>query len=222
MTSAELLAWCEMMSGLPDPNEEMDDAKWYLLLTQAQRELVRLLATHVPRSQVGEPELLTTPDEGYTYVLAHTPWGRVEIRETRTGRLLEPGAEYDPSADFAIEGKTIRWPNNAQRTFGDGPYARYSAEPGVINAATEPTLWPAEANVIIAWKALTTWAARGRLRDPSMYANELQNALWGDPMSPGDVGLIGALKVQFLNEGGIDGGARYPWWKSSDLTTPRL
>lgn len=222
MTSAELLDFCEFMSGLPSPNEEMDSTRWYKLLTLAQGELVRLVATHVPRVMVAEPELLTSSDGGFTYDLAHTPWGRVEIRESRTGRLLQPGADYDPSADYVIEGKKIRWPSNESRTFPDGPYARYTNEPGTIDGSSQPTFWPAESNVVIAWKALCLWAVRGRLRDPAMYENELQKALWGDPESPGDVGLIGALKTQYLNEGGTDGAVGLPWWKSSDLTTPRL
>lgn len=222
-TSAELLDFCELMSGLPTENEEMNDAKWYKLLTLAQKEMFRIFASHVPHSQYGAPELLTTSDGGYTYNLANYPWGRVVVRESREGRILYPGAEYDSSVDFTIEGDTIRWVNNEARTFSDGPYARYVAAPGDISAVSEPTLQPLEARIAIAWRALELWCSMGRMRDPAHYAREIQKLLWGDPNSRGDIGMIGALKIQYQFQDGTDGPSDHlPWFRSQDFNNSLL
>lgn len=217
-TSAELLDFMKDMSGLPTTNDEMTDAKWFRLATLAQAELFRMIVAHVPSSQFGAPELLTSSDGGYTYQFATFPWGRAEVRASRTGILLHPGAEYDSTADFVIEGQTIRWVDKRIRTFDDGPYARYAREPGDVDAATQPTLQPASARVYIAWEALAMWASRGRLRDPSFYRAHVQRGLWGDPHQSGHTGLIPALKTQFLFQGGRDGpSSDYRWWQSPDL-----
>jgi hypothetical protein len=213
-SSAELLAFCQDMSGLPTVNEEMDSTKWFRLLTLAQKELFHILASHVAGSQYGAPELMTTADGGYTYTFASYPWGRAEIRQSRTGALLVPGSESDYDADFVAEGQTIRWVNDQSRTFSDGPYARYAPEPGDISASTQPTLKPPSARVLICWRALETWSAMGARRDPAFYAREYQKGLFGDPMTPGSVGLIPALKVAYQFAGGVDGPMTGTHWSS--------
>lgn len=223
-TTAELLDFVQDMSGLPTTNNEMTPTKWYRLMTLAQQELHGIFATHVPQVLYGAPTKLVSSDGGYTYDFTTFPSGRVEVRESRTGRLLRPGAEYDQNADFAIEVNSangygrLRWVDKDQRTFEDGPYARYISEPTDIEAGVDPSLQPLRARPVIAWRALEMWAARGRLRDPAHYAREVQKALWGDPTSPGSVGLIPMLKSQFLNQMGQDTpGVVTPWFRSPDL-----
>lgn len=221
VASTDLLKFCKTMSGLPAVNEEMDDPQWYLLLSLAQKELFRILATHAPSSQYGPPVKLSSLDGGYTYTLPAVPWGRAEIRESRTGALLIPGADYNPMADFTIEGATLRWVSGKQRTFPDGPYARFASEPGGIDEAHAPALWPPSSHIYIAWRALEMWASQGRLRDPSFYQRELQKGLWGDPTQPGHLGLVPLLKMQYLNQQEADVMTTFvPYWRSPDLINP--
>lgn len=205
-TTAQLLSFVQLMSGLPAVNDEMEAADWYILFTLAQEEIWRMFTAHVPWALYGDPVLLTTSDGGYTYDFPSQPWGGAEIRESRTGRQLFPGQESDHNIDFTIEGTKIRWTNNRVRTFGSGPYARYASEPSVIDAETDPSLMPTAARIYIAWRALEMWAARGSRKDPTFFAREVQKGLWGDPKTPGMVGLIPALKKAYLYFGGTDGG----------------
>lgn len=216
-TTAGLLTFVQMQSGIPANTDEMTPAKWYMYLELAQKDIFFQIVAHAPQSQFGAPVKLTTPDEGYTYVFPSQPWGRAEIRESRNGSLLYPGDEFAAS-DFVPEGDTIRWPDNRSRTFADGPYARFAVEPGVIDESNEPTLKPANDRVVIAWRALEMWASKGGLRDPSPYAAEVQKILWGDPLQPGSVGLIANLKTQYHLQGGAEQQDGFvPYWKSPDL-----
>lgn len=201
-TSAELLAYFRSECGLPTVNDELTDAAVYAYLTLAQQAVSRQVATIAPGSQVGAPELLTTADGGYTYQFASYPYGHAEVRESRTGELLVPGAEYDGNADFAQEGQTIRWTDGKSRTFGDGPYARYAAEPGEVDGSTEPTLKPASARVLVVYKALDMWATKGGYRDPQPYREQYNLLAWGQQ---GDPGILGALRTQYAFQGGYPG-----------------
>lgn len=199
-SSAELLDFFKSESGLPAVNDEFPtDAPIWTYLSLAQQMVFRQIATIAPNAVVGDPELLTTSDGGYTYQFAHYPFGHAEIRESRTGAPLNPGAEYDSSSDFVQEGQQIRWPDNRQRTFDDGPYARYAATPGDIDADNEPTLKPAQARVLIAYRALDLWAAKGGYRDPTPFRDQYTLLAWG---SQGDPGILGALRAQYARQGG--------------------
>lgn len=222
-STAELLDFVKHESGLPGTNNEMDDPKWYRNLTLAQKDLFQVLASHVPQVLSSGPVKLTTSDGGYTYDFASFPWGRVVLRESRTGQLLYPGPEWDRNnTDFVIEGDKIRWTDNQQRTFSDGPYAWYISAPGDIDADTEPTIKPAEARILIGWRALELWARRGRMRDPAPYSEEWTKGLWGEP-GTGEAGLIAALKTQFQFQGGFDGDRGYNHWTHGiDIGTGRF
>ena len=203
-TRAELRSAFRRESGLPTANDELasdnSDVDQYLSL--GQQAVFRQLATTVPGSQVAAPEKLTTADGGYTYTFAYYPFGHAEIRSSRTGSLLIPGAESDPGADFVQEGQTIRFTNYRARTFDDGPYARYAPTPPDISASQEPTLKPNQARVLILYKALDLWATKGGYRDPTPFRNMFRILAFGDPETPGDVGIIGALRRQFWMQGG--------------------
>ena len=203
-TAAELVSAFRRESGLPTTNDELatDNSDVYAYLSLGQQAVFRQLATTVPNSQVASPEKLTTADGGYTYSFAYYPFGHAEIRTSRNGTLLIPGAESDPGADFVQEGQTIRFTNYRARTFADGPYARYAPTPPDISASQEPTLKPAQARALIVYKALELWATKGGYRDPTPYRNMFKVLAWGDPDSPGDVGIVGALRRQFFMQGG--------------------
>lgn len=169
---------------------------------------------------MGAPTLMTTSDSGETYQFASSVFGigGVEIRSSRNGDLLRAGPEWDAGADYTPEGSQIRIPNGKTKTWSDGPYARYISPPGDIAAATEPTLTPAFARVLILYYGLYLWANRGGgIRDPNHWLGLYQNALSGDPRVPGDVGVIGTLKKQYFASGVAAVPAEQAWWRSHDL-----
>jgi hypothetical protein len=215
--SADLLARCKVLAQRPAVDEDMDDPKWYQFLEEAQTEWVGQIANHAPEVMYGPPELMTTPDGGATYTVAGYPLGYMEIRSSRGGPLLRPGAEWDDNADFTQEGQIIRIPSGRTRSFGStGPYARYVAVPGLLNGATQPVLKPAHMRLLLVATACYLFATRGGYRDPTPYL-QLQQKLWhGDPNLPGDIGFLGSLKTQYFGSGmaAIQQGSG-DWWRGS-------
>lgn len=192
-------------------------------LTEAEAEILGMISAIVPESQYAAPVKMTTTDNGYTYSHASGwPMGSVEIRESRIGRLMIPGAEYDSSADFATEGATIRFPGNRPRTFTDGPYLRGSRVPMAIDsslndATHQPVVQPATARILIVYRALQKWANSGGLRDPRPYEAMESKAWAGDP-SKGDYGILGMLRKQYDGAGvqAVGGGYNGDWWNYID------
>jgi hypothetical protein len=221
-TTAELLADCRFLARRPTLDNEMDPTDWYRLLTIAQRHYYNLFGAHFPGLLYGAPVKLTTSDDGETYDFvdaqsnAITPIGAVEIRASRNGHLLTPGPEFDAATDFVIEGTKIRIPNGKTRTFADGPYARYIAPPSDIAENVEPSLVPDFARDVLPPRACAIWATRGGSRDPTPYMAEEQKRWSGDPLTPGDFGLMGALKKQYFASMIASPGVIY-WWRSPDL-----
>lgn len=215
--SADLLSRCKATALRPDTDQGMTDAKWYALLTEAQADLMKLLATHCPESQYGVPVKLTTADSGYTYSFPSddVPLGHVELRQSPTGRVLVPGPEWDMSADFCLQGNKIRWPGQKAKTFTDGPYARYVADPGDISGSSEPVVNPPSAGAILVYRAVGLWARRGGLRDPRPYEDEYRRLVWGDD-GQGREGLIAALKNQYQFSGTAAFSQGGFWWNAID------
>lgn len=182
----------------PTSDLGMSNTVWYQFLTTGQAKWYEIIATHAPHVLYGAPELLTTADSGATYTFASTPFpgGQIELRESRGGPLLTIGAEWDSGADFTWEGNQLRTPDGRTRTFSAGPYARYVAAPTAIDASTEPTLKPPAARRLIVLDACAQAAVRMGSHDPATFRDMEQRAAWGDPMSPGDVGIMGALRTQ--------------------------
>jgi hypothetical protein len=219
-TSAGLLSFVKFYCGLPEVNEEMSDDRWWMLLSLAQESVFQTLVTHIGHVMYVPPERMYTLDGGFTYQFERVPHGQAEIRESRIGWVMQSGAEFNEGADYTIEGeRTIRWTNNDRRVFpGGGPWARYAVAPSSISATKPPTLLPRKARVCIAWKALELWAMRAGRRDPSPYSAQLQRWLWGDPSTPGMVGIIAEFKTQHINQGGVDApSTRGRWWDNPDL-----
>lgn len=196
----------------PSSDLGMTDAIWYALFTEGQSKWYNIIATHAPKALYGAPELLTTSDSGATYDFASTPFpgGQIELRASRSGEVLTIGEEWDSGADFTWEGDTLRVPDGQTRTFSAGPYARYVAAPTAIDASTEPTLKPPSARILIVYDALANAAVRMGSHDPATFRDLEQRAAWGDPRSPGDAGIIGALKTQ-VYPGDVGPGR---WWRS--------
>jgi hypothetical protein len=212
LDSTDMLSRLKFTLQRPTVDDSITDAQLYELLSNAQRRITQLMATHVPQTQYLAPELLTTADSGATYTFLYYPLGYAEIRESRDGAVLSPVPEWSTDGSgYVMEGQTIRWPGGRSRTFSAGPYARYVRQPGVISASVQPILKPDYAREAVVYDAAAEWALLGGLRDPSPYLLLLQRFLWGDANQPGHTGLIPALKTQMAGVGGR-GRIDSRWW----------
>lgn len=218
--SADLLARLKRTLARPlvdqdkGPTDTDVDAFLYELLTEGQVYWTNELATHVPDlAGLYTIEQLTSADSGLTYDFTSEPLGHYEIRDSRNGRLLVPGAEWDPASDFIPAGKKIRFPGGVTKQFASGPWARYVKTPTVIASGTQPTLQPPQARLLVVYHAAGEWAARGGLRDPQPYWDLENRAAFGDPLH-GQVGLVGALKQSAFLWGaaGLPSG-QDDWWR---------
>ena len=201
------------MQEAPAPDATLD-VTGYALLTEAQTHWTLELATHVPdMAELYTIEKLATADAGLTYTFAAEPLGHYELRESPNGRLLVPGAEWDPASDFIPDGQRIRFPGQTTKQFANGPWARYVKASGVIDASTPPTLKPAHARVVLPYHAAGLWASRGGHRDPRPYWVLERKAAFGDAQT-GEVGVVGALKQQAFLAGaaGVPSG-QDDWWR---------
>jgi hypothetical protein len=212
--SADLLARLKAKLKRPATDEDLLDPAAYILLQEGQTYWVEQIATHF-RSQMLTRELMTTADGGLTYTLSADPLGNVEIMSGLSGSPLSPSADWG-DGDFVAEGRTIRFPFGRVRTFAAGPYAFYVKAPGLLDAATQPTLQPARARLLIVAHAAIIYCTNGGFRDPTPFKVEEQ-AIWcGDPALAGDTGILGSLKRQYFNSGAVasvrdDRG----WWQNS-------
>ena len=214
--TADLVRRCLFKARRPDTDEEMLDSSgvsyWYDLLTEAQSYWYALFASYVPDALYGPPVLMTTEDCGYTYNFGTVaapiyPMGHTEIRETRGGRVMIPGTDWQ-ERDFVMEGSRIRMPNGRSRTFTDGPYARFVTEPPAITAAVQPSLTPPSARILLVNRALILWAGAGGLRDPSPFERE-EAANWA--------AILNRLRTQYHLAGAVAvDDDTLPWWTSID------
>lgn len=220
--SAELLAMCKRLAARPSleeaggPDASVDDM-WYALLTEAEQHYKPVFAAHYPGPMYEPPTLMVTHDGGLTYELPNGifPLGQMEIYARKNGDLLVPGAYWDPHADYVQEGAIIRMTRGRARVFADGPYARYVTPPGVIDAETDSTIQPPFARRVLVYHALALWAARGGYQDPAVWEAREQQALFGNPLIPGDIGILGQLKTQNFASG-LAAHAQagpYRWWR---------
>jgi len=216
--SANLLARFKLLAGLPTNSETPVDATIYDYLSLGQEHCYGLWAIHFPHVLVGAPTIMSTADSGKTYTFsgAITPMGLVEIRESPTGRLLVPGEEFEPSADYVWEGNQIRIPDSKTTTFSNGPYARYIAPPAEISGSQEPTLKPAFARILCVYYGLYLWAneaGNAAINSPDHYLSLFSNAWAGDKRVNGDAGIMAILKTQLYGDGmGAMAGINVAWW----------
>ena len=211
-TSADLLARCYREAKRPTTDSSTSDAEWYDRLSEAQDRWTAIFAVHCPHVLIGDPEQLTTSDNK-VYTMSAFPLGGVEIRHGRNGPVLLPGPEFGDATDFVVEGQNVRMAHNQERTFTDGLWARYVPTGTVIDAGTEPTLKPEWARELLVLQAVANWSEEGGLRDPSPFLRRLQHRAWGDPNTPGDVGIVGALKLQFFGQGTVTADQGAYWWR---------
>jgi hypothetical protein len=191
---------------------DVDTATLYTDLTEGLRWTQTLLSAHGMDDNAIWEEATTSDNKVYS--LTQQPQGKLEVRDGRNGRRLQLGADSDPSTDLVWQGLTFLVPDDRERTFGGGLWVRYTPEPAVIDGSgNEPTLMPKRARLLAVYKAAELWMDRGGYRDSAVYANKLQRAAFGDPSSPGDVGIITASKQPWsvMN-------TPPEWWHSADFT----
>src|SRR3990167_9532111 len=167
--SADLLSRVKALLNRPSTDEAISDAQYYVMLGDGQRRVVSLLAFHAPEAMYGAPTLLSTADSGTSYTFGTDadganicPIGHIELRSSKTGAMIPPASDWDPTTlAFIYNGSdTIRWPGQKSRTFSDGPYARFVTPPGLLNASTAPTLKPLYARELIVYDAAERAAVR--------------------------------------------------------------
>jgi hypothetical protein len=206
LDAADLLARVKREADEPASSEEQGPtdadhtAFWYALLTEAQLHWTGIIAVTVP-DEMYTQEKLTTADAGVSYSFSAEPMGsHYELRRSPTGALMVPGPEWDPSADFVIDGAKIRFPGQKAKTFTNGPWARYVPMPGVIDATHEPTLKPTYARILLVHRACIYWAERGGLRDPGPF-RRLEDDAWFGDQDKGQFGLLPQLRQKAFLQG---------------------
>lgn len=219
--SADLLARVKRYVNRPATDESITDPDYFAFLTEAENHWKPILATHYPGPMYVPPTKLSTSDGGVTYDFPGgiTPIGNVELYRNPRGDPLHIGYFGDPTADAVVEGDRIRMVRGRARTFSDGPYARWVSPPGIIDAATQSTIEPAQNRILLIWDALERWAIRSGEKDPAFFQKKRRDAWSGDPAEPGDVGILGWLKRQVWNSGeaAIAGHGPVPWYRPADV-----
>ena len=214
--AADLLARCQAYSNRPTTDAAFDSTFWYARLTEAQTFFYGEIASHCPHVLIGAPATLTSVDGGYTF-----PFGTdvnsyalvplyVEVyRDSRGYELI--ATTYDGCDDFVIEADKIRIPRGRTRQFSNGPLVRMVSPPGVISAASEPTMKPPTDRMLLVWKALDLWATVEGARDPQPYRDQMLD-LWRSCLTK--------WKRQFSTQGMV--GSSYPelatWSSWPDIT----
>lgn len=230
--TANLVRRCKFKTRRPDAGQDEEmldpdlvvDGFWYDLLTEAQDYWTDIMASTVPEALYGPPTLMQTADGGATWYFGSPaanpkvyPIGHLEIRESRSGRVMIPGTDWQ-SKDFVMEGDHIRLPNGKSKLFSAGPYARFVTRPSGINAATEPTIQPPGARILLVNRACILWCSQGGgMRDSTAFEKE-EAMNWNR--------IVNALRTQFHLAGaqavddeggdwwhGIDTGEGYTRWQ---------
>lgn len=201
----------------PATDEVLTAAILYTFMTEAQSEAVEILAAHVPQALLGDPVALTAVSGNKTFTFGTDtglptsyqnkyPLGHAEIYATRASIPDSPLVEGE---DYLLEGDVIRIPNFQARTFADGgPWARFISPPGVIDAATQPTLVPPFARTLIV-AGTCIRGCRRMEKDAGVWER-----YWDRELAK----ILLALKTQVWTQGGrARTGRSGMWWRSGDL-----
>ena len=219
--SADVLSRLRATLQIGSNTADATDASLYTLLSNGQRRIAQILANVAPQLNMIAPQALTSGDSGATYTLSSYPLSNFELYDgSPNGSPIYPvGYEYIGANGYVLEGLTIRWPGGRTRTFANGLYARYNPVPVAITASVAPSIKPSDAQQGVVYAAAEEFAMQGGAMDPSPYSTALRRFLYGDPNTPGDVGLIGRVQTQSRRQGlqsamrGF-GGA---WWRGGDF-----
>jgi len=222
--SAALLDRLKFYLMRPTSDESYTDAQLYMLLSDAQVQVVNEIAAKFPRSLMAAPTLMTSADNGQTFTVstldddgdAVHPFGHAEVYARANGREVYGSTYGGREGDVVFEGSKIRIPGARRGTFTSGPYIRYVAPCPVISASSAPVLQPKDARILIVYRALVLAQSRGGLRTTE-WAEELYKKAWqGDPKA-GDVGFQGRYATQYAQQN-TPSMTGIQWWRHWSTT----
>lgn len=218
--SADLLSRLRVDLQRPGVDEDATDTILYQYLEEAQTYWASVIASHYPEALYGAAETMTTADSGKTYSVTGNVLGKMEVRLGANGPLLLPGPDWADSTGYVQEGSKIRMPRGIARTATFS--ARYAVIPGILNAATPPSLTPSFVRLLLVPRAAALFCLRGGHRDPTPYVAKEQRLWEGDPALPGDTGFRGMLARMYDNSGaGATDRAGNPWVAAPDFGVAR-
>lgn len=115
------------------------------MMSEAQDEITKLIATYMPDIMRSVPTALTTADLGKTYTFGtdvdSANYFALGFFSVFAQRSDIPDFPLEPGVDFMIEGTTLRTPNNSTRSYPDGgPWAQFIPASNVITSSTQPTI----------------------------------------------------------------------------------
>lgn len=173
-----MLARVKRDARIPSTASFPADADIYAWLTRGEALWKPKIAGVYPYHMYSAPTQMTSSDSGVTYsISAEAAPLAIEVYASLTGPRLIAGQYDDTAADYVWEGSKIRMVNSTARTFNSGPYARYVASPGPIDASTDSTILPSFARQLLVDRALIYWA-RATEKDASPFeAQEIET--WG-------------------------------------------
>ena len=197
----------------PSTDAGTSDAEWYNLLTLAEAKYKPIIVAHYPAAMyaaAGVVALTSSDNKVWTIPNVNDYALGIQILRSETGEPLKAGAYWDQGSDYVMEGATIRITRG--RELSTTPYARVVAGPKAITASVDSAILPKQLRILLVYHACALDAGRGGMDDPSYYETMEKEAAWGDPDSPGDLGLLGALKIQntLIGAAGYQGPIR--WW----------
>jgi hypothetical protein len=214
--SADLLDRLRRETGrktLAGVDTELDATTGYQMLSNAQLEICREFASHVPEFNQLPAEALTTSDQK-TYTLNPSTKGWigpiiVYSDSTLKGYPLKSGDPWDCASDYAVVAdNAILLTCGRSRSFT--PYVIYNAKPGKIDAGTPPVLKPQEARQAVVYLAAAMWAQIGGYRDPAPFYAGYNRVLFG---ADNKTGIISEAKKR--RQAGV--GRANAWWRTPDL-----
>lgn len=175
--SADLLSLFKTWGGVNGTTPT--DASIYTRLSQAQDYVYGQIAATDPKVLYGAPTAMTTADGGLTFTFgtdgdgyALFPLGDAQIYTT-----LNAVASYPlrPGLDYLDEGTSIRMPNAVPYT--GTLYWRGITAPAAITASVQPSLYPAQARILIVVEAVRRYAME-EARNPNLM--QVMDSRWND------------------------------------------
>lgn len=175
--STDLLSDFQTWAGVSGSNPT--SATIYARLSHAQQYVYGMVYATDPRVLYGAPTAMTTADGGLTYTFGTDgqgydlfPMGDAQIY---TSLNAIPSYPWRPGIDYLDEGTKIRMPNGVPYT--GTLYWRGVTAPAAISAATQPSLNPAQARILITIEAVRRYAQE-EARNPALF--QMMENRWND------------------------------------------
>lgn len=167
--SADCLKRFKDEAGLEDASELDDDDDIYPLLSDAQEEVFRMIASRYPSCLYVGPELMVPDADRKTFKYAPVNgqdvmmMGWVQIAPRLNSFFSdERFVGWEVDLQYLDEGTRIRIPGD--RSWSGNLYARGVPRPPRITDVVPPSLRPVEFNVLTINRAVRKWAKQGNQR----------------------------------------------------------